>query len=797
MPNLSQDNAPSNDRDNPRGFNASTLRIINFLGGDIRSGMCRCPMHEDRTPSLHVEDGEHQPTVLNCFGGGRRHNQEIVDHLRAHGVWGGISSKKLDEGEKKSRSPEERSAYAKKIWTEVRFNDGEELAHLLKDYLKPRGIKQVPETAMFSLAWTVRAGATSSDEPAMVLPVRNARGKLYGTHVTWLTGNLKSKRKNEPQRQTYGVLKGNFVELCRIDFHNDEPIPKLLIGEGVETTLSPMQLTDLPGIAASGDPSEVNPPEAAEYIILVDNDINPPVMLARRLFKTGAKVRLAKPAKPESGKKGYDWNDAHIDAGKDEVKLLELRRAVLKAPLFDPANNPEQRILDPKAPLECAREFEKSCGEMKLVFHRGVFYEWHGSHYRECDDNHLRSKLYSFLEKSFVEQRKKLEPFNPTAHKVNQIIDALKAGVGQNSRQEVPFWLDDDDEHPDANDLIACRNGLLDITSHELLPHTPSLFNLNSLPFDYDAEAPVYPAQWMEFLRQLWPGADGKQERQCLQEIFGLSLTTITKMQKMFLLLGPKRSGKGTIARVLTALLGADNVVNPTIASLSADFGLSPLIGKRVAIIADARLGEKTNAYAVVERLLNLSGEDDMTVNRKNREYWTGRLNVRVMMLSNELPRVPDNSGAFASRFVLLKLENTFIGREDAELTEKLLTELPGILNWSLRGLERLLARGHFEMPEASQQAIRQFEDLTSPVGAFVRDWCRIGANQQVNVKYLYKMWTVWCEEQGQRPGSNIVLGRNLRAVVPQLQVSGRGAGRVYSGLGLNRDAEEEEGAPA
>ena len=113
-----------------------------------------------------------------------------------------------------------------------------------------------------------------------------------------------------------------------------------------------------------------------------------------------------------------------------------------------------------------------------------------------------------------------------------------------------------------AADLIACRNGLLNIRSGALLPHTPYLFNVNSLPFDYDPEA-SRPEEWLKFLNQLWP--DDKQSRRTLQEIFGLLLTPDTSHQKIFMTVGPKRSGKGTIGRVLTELLGKDNVVNPTL----------------------------------------------------------------------------------------------------------------------------------------------------------------------------------------------------------------------------------------
>jgi putative DNA primase/helicase len=58
----------------------------------------------------------------------------------------------------------------------------------------------------------------------------------------------------------------------------------------------------------------------------------------------------------------------------------------------------------------------------------------------------------------------------------------------------------------------------------------------------------------------------------------------------MLLLIGPKRSGKGTIARMLAALVGRGHVVGPTLASLGTNFGLSPLLGRPLAVVSDARL---------------------------------------------------------------------------------------------------------------------------------------------------------------------------------------------------------------
>jgi putative DNA primase/helicase len=359
----------------------------------------------------------------------------------------------------------------------------------------------------------------------------------------------------------------------------------------------------------------------------------------------------------------------------------------------------------------------------------------------------MRSALYAFLSEALTITRDGPATFKPISAKVNSILDALKMGVLQSRDKNAPFFV-----HPhggrSAEGLTACNNGLLDITTRKLEAHSPYLFNVNCLPFNYDPAAPS-ARLWSGFLRQLWP--DDAEARQTLQEIFGLMLTAETRHQKIFMIVSPRRSGKGTIGRVLTAMLGEDNVTDPTLSSLNGEFGLQPLIDKRAAIISDARLGRNTTTVA--ERLLSISGEDALTINRKYRDHWTGRLGVRFLFLTNELPRIADTSGALASRFLVLTLKESFLGREDLTLTDKLLAELPGILNWSLRGLDRLREHGRFRIPQSSLDSVRQLEDLASPVGAFIREWCERGQDKSCNVKTLFDAYGVWCQSEGHRAG--------------------------------------------
>src|SRR5262249_58088652 len=116
--------------------------------------------------------------------------------------------------------------------------------------------------------------------------------------------------------------------------------------------------------------------------------------------------------------------------------------------------------------------------------------------------------------------------------------------------------------------------------------------------------------------------------------------------------------------------VGAPNVASTTFAALGESFGLEALLGKRVAMIPDGRLSGRTDLAAVVERLLSISGEDLQSVNRKNRPRITTRLGVRFVLASNEVPRLPDASGALASRFYILRLPNSWFGKEDQTLRD-------------------------------------------------------------------------------------------------------------------------------
>jgi putative DNA primase/helicase len=445
-------------------------------------------------------------------------------------------------------------------------------------------------------------------------------------------------------------------------------------------------------------------------------------------------------------------------------------------------------VLDRANPLPTAREFvaayhfHADSGRPTLLHWRGDTYTWNGCFYCPADPQMMRAELYGFLEDAVVVkmvpdgeggQKKAYAPFKPKPADIDATLDAVRAIVVQHQSMASPGWLHarPGDDVDDPRQFVAVQNGLLHLESESLAVPDPDYFALSGLSVKY--ENGPRPEAWHAFLDSIFEGDDGAKRN--LQRLFGYLLASDTRFQKVFLMVGPKRSGKGTIARVLHALLGRENVAGPTLNALGQNFGLQSLIGKPLAIISDARLSGRADQAAITERLLSISGEDALSIPRKHKADWIGSLPTRFLILTNELPSLQDQSGALASRFVVWTLNKSFYGCEDHNLTERLLAELPGILRWALVGYQRLYQRGRFEQHESGEQAIEELETLGSPVATFVKEKCEVEAGAEVRCDPLYESWRSWCDGAGRKhPGTKANFGRDLRAVVPGLTTKQR-----------------------
>lgn len=468
----------------------------------------------------------------------------------------------------------------------------------------------------------------------------------------------------------------------------------------------------------------------------------------------------------DGGVHSDDWNRAHglswvaasvisrgISLGEDEPwTVMEAQTAIIEASEAQTEPGPgvtlPGQLPSPREPMRVARVLAPHFPQ-PLTWWRGDFYQWMGTHWEAVAEPAVIQWLYRVTENAtYPGTNTKGEPeakgWAPNRARVMDVLHALGHGMLQRQGEAEP--------------ALALTNGVL--AGRELRPHAVDRFNLTSLPFAYDPGAAC--SEWHKFLDSVLPGDRLSQD--FLAEWFGYVLSGRTDMQKMAVLVGPRRCGKGTISRVLEAMVGPQGWAAPTMARLGGNFGLASMVGKSLAVMGDVRWTSK-HVVDAVPVLLGIVGEDGFTVDRKNREDWIGQLGTRIMLMSNDAPSFTDASNALSGRMVYAAFDQSFYGREDLGLEARLMAELPGILNWALDGLDRLTAVGHFSQSSASMEVRGDVDRDSSPVAAWVDDRCVLDPTGGFTLDSLISNYKDWLEaEHIQLYPSNARFSRDLRA---------------------------------
>lgn len=434
-----------------------------------------------------------------------------------------------------------------------------------------------------------------------------------------------------------------------------------------------------------------------------------------------------------------------------------------------PEAGPDIELPPPTQPLAVARRLvalAEQTGLAPFRFWRGDLYRHEGTHWAPADTAEINQWLYLTTENAWhhtVNRKGEVETrgWHPDSKKIGRVLHALSDGLLTYAGEE--------------DRCMALENGVLEPATRALKEHTRGRFNLNALPFRYapDADCP----QWLAFLESILPG--DREAQDFLAEWFGYVLSGSIAQHKIMSLVGPPRCGKGTVARVLQALVGLAGCSAPTMSSLGGTFGRQPLIGKVLAVMGDVRW----HAAAVTEavpHLLAISGADSVDIDRKNRRAWHGQLGVRFMIMSNDVPVFRDASMALARRMMHIQFHQTFLGREDVHLGERLAGELPGILNWALAGLDRLTERGHFQPPASSQQLDMEVRRQASPYQAFLEDCCEIKAGVETDIPTLLAAYNRWAHSEGRTRDDQTTssLSRGLRSASSVITVGADGKRR-------------------
>lgn len=317
--------------------------------------------------------------------------------------------------------------------------------------------------------------------------------------------------------------------------------------------------------------------------------------------------------------------------------------------------------------------------------------------------------------------------------------------------------------------ILNFPNGELDIASGTLKNHNRESFSTIQMNYSFSEKAEC-PA-WLQFIEDITDGARDRMD--LLQEMFGYCLTGDTRYQKCFYLIGQGANGKSVLLSVLEAMIGEANTSHVEIAFLNSDFQRIKLANSMVNICNDI----KTDVAGTGSFFKAIVAGDTISGCFKGKDFFDFKPSCKMVFAANSMLSTRDIDGGFLRRICFINFPIQFVQnpskkgekQRDNDILEKLLKELPGILNWSLSGLAALREQGGFTNTTDQEHLLGELEMINDPVSAFIDDMIvpypdRYKAMQ--NRDNIYKDYVKWCSETNSVPMSSRWFWPRLRRKV-------------------------------
>jgi len=310
---------------------------------------------------------------------------------------------------------------------------------------------------------------------------------------------------------------------------------------------------------------------------------------------------------------------------------------------------------------------------------------------------------------------------------------------------------------PEYGPMLNLANGVLDLKTKTLLPHSSEYFFKYKLPHAYDPNAKC--TEWQCFMDYVF---EGNQDLADLSaEIFGYTLAGGNPwLHKAFMLLGEGRNGKSVYLDVLKHLLGRANISAIPIDQLNKPFSVVQADGKLANII-----GETTSKEIDSESFKIASSGEELTAANKFQAEYSMPFRARIIFATNRLPMFKDPTTGSFERLCIVPF-NRYIKEKDRDpgIAEKLKLEASGILNWALGGLDRLNERQRLPEIEIVKANIIEYRKDTDSIFDWVQQHIDFDAAQEKTFmpRDLYGHYRKFCEETSRKPVSLIGFSRRV-----------------------------------
>lgn len=287
--------------------------------------------------------------------------------------------------------------------------------------------------------------------------------------------------------------------------------------------------------------------------------------------------------------------------------------------------------------------------------------------------------------------------------------------------------------------------------------------------------APVVPKvgpmpMFERFLAETFAGDETNDQVLLLQEVMGaIMLGLMARYEKVVMLKGSGRSGKGTIMKIIERLVPQDARTAVSPFNWDGEYYLANLAGKRLNVVGELPDDEPIPAA----QFKTVIGRDSLTGRSPSQKPFTFRNEAAHVFNSNYFIYTKDHSEAFYSRWILMEFRNSLIGHEDKQiktLAEDIIEkELAQVLAWALQGAKRLQERGYFQTTQAHKKLMGQWRHRTSTLLEFLldKDVCHLSSKTGTFCRRqeFYGKYVLWCKESNRRPMGKMKLYDELENV--------------------------------
>lgn len=387
-------------------------------------------------------------------------------------------------------------------------------------------------------------------------------------------------------------------------------------------------------------------------------------------------------------------------------------------------NNFKKQYLN-KTPTDYAKELIKLLIQEKIAI----------SYNRDNDCLYFFEKYWKRIENEKTLKakiREILPAHKESEHYINEVFNAVIALAISESKLLYPN---------EEKDKLYVNNGVLDINTLELKDHNQFNYNKYVLPVDYNP-AVEYP-NWSKALKQ-WVNSD--ETINFLQEYIGYCFYTENKFQKALILLGSGSNGKSTFLEIVSKLIGESNISNLPLQRLGGRFDSAYLQDKLINIAGDLDPTYMTETGIVKEIISGgtIIGEI------KGGKTFSFKANCKLLFSCNELPHSRDKSDGWYRRFFIVDFPNKFTPDSpeyDPELNSKLISELPGIQNWAIEGLKRLLTNKKFTVSSDMKFELNKYRADNDNVAYFFQNFHTKTPDYDQVISEAYDIYLSYCED--------------------------------------------------